>query len=182
MTSLSSFFFFFLRIRRPPRSTLFPYTTLFRSAVRRSPSSRGWSAPPGCSSGSASRSATTRRNQQLHRRGAAGGSAQHSRVLQANSRAAQREPRAIGDVGRRCRQGARRAGRRRSRSRPQGQAVECAELPPADVPAPTHAALTSTTLLPARKTCLSLRCRRSCLGQRRVAPPAVVRSTLSSTV
>src|SRR2546430_15063045 len=25
------FFFFFLRIRRPPRSTLFPYTTLFRS-------------------------------------------------------------------------------------------------------------------------------------------------------
>src|SRR2546426_11928122 len=29
---LSSFFFFFLMIRRPPRSTLFPYTTLFRSA------------------------------------------------------------------------------------------------------------------------------------------------------
>src|SRR3982750_4923498 len=28
------FFFFFLMIRRPPRSTLFPYTTLFRS--------RGW--------------------------------------------------------------------------------------------------------------------------------------------
>src|ERR1041385_7460798 len=28
---LSSFFFFFLMIRRPPRSTLFPYTTLFRS-------------------------------------------------------------------------------------------------------------------------------------------------------
>src|SRR2546430_15702235 len=27
-------FFFFLMIRRPPRSTLFPYTTLFRSAVR----------------------------------------------------------------------------------------------------------------------------------------------------
>src|SRR5438067_6869324 len=26
-----SFVFFFLRIRRPPRSTLFPYTTLFRS-------------------------------------------------------------------------------------------------------------------------------------------------------
>src|SRR3712207_7535325 len=25
--------FFFLMIRRPPRSTLFPYTTLFRSAV-----------------------------------------------------------------------------------------------------------------------------------------------------
>src|SRR6478672_12819410 len=29
--SKSIFFFFFLMIRRPPRSTLFPYTTLFRS-------------------------------------------------------------------------------------------------------------------------------------------------------
>src|SRR5271169_7114869 len=28
------FFFFFLMIRRPPRSTLFPYTTLFRSAEK----------------------------------------------------------------------------------------------------------------------------------------------------
>src|SRR5438034_11676732 len=28
------FFFFFLMIRRPPRSTLFPYTTLFRSKNR----------------------------------------------------------------------------------------------------------------------------------------------------
>src|SRR5216683_3933499 len=27
----SPFFFFFLMIRRPPRSTLFPYTTLFRA-------------------------------------------------------------------------------------------------------------------------------------------------------
>src|SRR2546422_6955228 len=27
------FFFFFLMIRRPPRSTLFPYTTLFRSVM-----------------------------------------------------------------------------------------------------------------------------------------------------
>src|SRR5256885_16663733 len=27
------FFFFFLMIRRPPRSTLFPYTTLFRSVL-----------------------------------------------------------------------------------------------------------------------------------------------------
>src|SRR2546429_6287516 len=34
----SFFFFFFLMIRRPPRSTLFPYTTLFRSAMG---SSRG---------------------------------------------------------------------------------------------------------------------------------------------
>src|SRR2546430_7385491 len=28
---ISYLFFFFLMIRRPPRSTLFPYTTLFRS-------------------------------------------------------------------------------------------------------------------------------------------------------
>src|SRR5688572_33330229 len=32
-TLFSLFFFFFLMIRRPPRSTLFPYTTLFRSAI-----------------------------------------------------------------------------------------------------------------------------------------------------
>src|SRR5258708_28621034 len=32
-SSLQYFFFFFLMIRRPPRSTLFPYTTLFRSLV-----------------------------------------------------------------------------------------------------------------------------------------------------
>src|SRR5438034_11173214 len=32
MSSLSHSFFFFLIIRRPPRSTLFPYTTLFRSS------------------------------------------------------------------------------------------------------------------------------------------------------
>src|SRR2546429_3391875 len=32
-TSCHIIFFFFLMIRRPPRSTLFPYTTLFRSDV-----------------------------------------------------------------------------------------------------------------------------------------------------
>src|SRR3989449_6108423 len=31
MAHSPGFFFFFLMIRRPPRSTLFPYTTLFRS-------------------------------------------------------------------------------------------------------------------------------------------------------
>src|SRR5258706_7335500 len=31
---MSYIFFFFLMIRRPPRSTLFPYTTLFRSTAR----------------------------------------------------------------------------------------------------------------------------------------------------
>src|SRR5439155_27337373 len=34
------FFFFFLMIRRPPRSTLFPYTTLFRSRWPRAQSAR----------------------------------------------------------------------------------------------------------------------------------------------
>src|SRR5256885_6774950 len=33
--SMPALFFFFLMIRRPPRSTLFPYTTLFRSLRRR---------------------------------------------------------------------------------------------------------------------------------------------------
>src|SRR5215208_7635413 len=37
----SLFFFFFLMIRRPPRSTLFPYTTLFRS-VPRGPAQLGY--------------------------------------------------------------------------------------------------------------------------------------------
>src|SRR5690349_25118387 len=31
------FHFFFLMIRRPPRSTLFPYTTLFRSGLVKTP-------------------------------------------------------------------------------------------------------------------------------------------------
>src|SRR4030066_580892 len=35
------FFFFFLMIRRPPRSTLFPYTTLFRSGRSRPGRARG---------------------------------------------------------------------------------------------------------------------------------------------
>src|SRR6266496_5956298 len=38
------FLFFFLMIRRPPRSTLFPYTTLFRSPCR--PGS--WPGPAPC--------------------------------------------------------------------------------------------------------------------------------------
>src|SRR5215216_7788724 len=34
---VTRFSFFFLMIRRPPRSTLFPYTTLFRSRAQRRP-------------------------------------------------------------------------------------------------------------------------------------------------
>src|SRR6266481_8062447 len=37
MTSFFNLIFFFLMIRRPPRSTLFPYTTLFRSTFNESP-------------------------------------------------------------------------------------------------------------------------------------------------
>src|SRR2546421_12696293 len=39
-------FFFFLMIRRPPRSTLFPYTTLFRSQSRQA-NGAGVAARPG---------------------------------------------------------------------------------------------------------------------------------------
>src|SRR6266508_4967158 len=42
-TFIVPFFFFFLMIRRPPRSTLFPYTTLFRSRAGRG----GLAARPG---------------------------------------------------------------------------------------------------------------------------------------
>src|SRR2546421_9186870 len=48
MLCMSSFCFFFLMIRRPPRSTLFPYTTLFRSADPGvAEGADEFSAPPG---------------------------------------------------------------------------------------------------------------------------------------
>src|SRR5712675_3048077 len=55
------FFFFFLMIRRPPRSTLFPYTTLFRPRPSTMRSSTSSTAGPrivtaGCSASAASRS------------------------------------------------------------------------------------------------------------------------------
>src|SRR2546429_2512419 len=43
--SIASALFFFLMIRRPPRSTLFPYTTLFRSSWP--PRSRSGARPCG---------------------------------------------------------------------------------------------------------------------------------------
>src|SRR6476620_12227952 len=57
-------FFFFLMIRRPPRSTLFPYTTLFRSccaparwrATPRPPRARNGTAVRRTRSGRAARS------------------------------------------------------------------------------------------------------------------------------
>src|SRR3712207_8807938 len=65
-------FFFFLMIRRPPRSTLFPYTTLFRSryvtwstCARKSSSAFNltvttWSAKGFCSSGPRTATCTVR--------------------------------------------------------------------------------------------------------------------------
>src|SRR5256885_11801995 len=41
------FFFFFLMIRRPPRSTLFPYTTLFRSSASDDRTVRVWDVASG---------------------------------------------------------------------------------------------------------------------------------------
>src|SRR2546422_11595732 len=43
-------FFFFLMIRRPPRSTLFPYTTLFRSQEHRAFQGGDTREPPRCGS------------------------------------------------------------------------------------------------------------------------------------
>src|SRR2546429_3554847 len=43
--SLPCHFFFFLMIRRPPRSTLFPYTTLFRSLGDQRPHVHAAGAP-----------------------------------------------------------------------------------------------------------------------------------------
>src|SRR3712207_9246927 len=64
---MSDCMFFFLMIRRPPRSTLFPYTTLFRSrcdaswspeASWCSPTSRDRSDRMPCSAGSDGRTIT----------------------------------------------------------------------------------------------------------------------------
>src|SRR5256885_10269535 len=43
-----SIFFFFLMIRRPPRSTLFPYTTLFRSTRAACGSAPSTASPTAC--------------------------------------------------------------------------------------------------------------------------------------
>src|SRR5947209_14728741 len=63
---LTTYYFFFLMIRRPPRSTLFPYTTLFRSRRhgdvapdRRQVGRCGWCCEWGdCRSGGADRKST----------------------------------------------------------------------------------------------------------------------------
>src|SRR2546429_8939507 len=63
------FFFFFLMIRRPPRSTLFPYTTLFRREPRRRP--RPVDGRDGLRPLSPARRASARPRRRALRRGAA---------------------------------------------------------------------------------------------------------------
>src|SRR5438309_8994327 len=71
---LPSSMFFFLIIRRPPRSTLFPYTTLFRSPGRasragdESPSaaSRGWRTAAPCAASTRSEEHTSELQSQFH--------------------------------------------------------------------------------------------------------------------
>src|SRR5712675_2954038 len=69
-----SFFFFFLMIRRPPRSTLFPYTTLFRS--RRGGSASGDNGRRCVCSG------VDRPSRQARRRGSSCRSEEHTSELQ----------------------------------------------------------------------------------------------------
>src|SRR5215213_10990074 len=65
------YFFFFLMIRRPPRSTLFPYTTLFRSAPRCWPRrTRRCETPP------------SRRSRPAHRPHSSARSEEHTSELQ----------------------------------------------------------------------------------------------------
>src|SRR2546426_5675168 len=76
--ALSIFLFFFLMIRRPPRSTLFPYTTLFRSLAARRAARRPGSHPghetlqagePRVEAGLHGRAARGRRHDRWHGRG-----------------------------------------------------------------------------------------------------------------
>src|SRR2546430_8082871 len=74
--------FFFLMIRRPPRSTLFPYTTLFRS-------DRCWSDParsaPSSGRDRASGTGTARRCRPCPARAGTARSEEHTSELQSQS-------------------------------------------------------------------------------------------------
>src|SRR2546430_10450243 len=64
-----SFFFFFLMIRRPPRSTLFPYTTLFRSSCSCGADRSTFTTRTSCrrpASSSAARTAQDRKSTRLN--------------------------------------------------------------------------------------------------------------------
>src|SRR2546430_10111962 len=73
-------------IRRPPRSTLFPYTTLFRSRWRREPRSRRGRVPPGALRQEGARHPRERvRGDQSLRLGGTGRSEEHTSELQSQS-------------------------------------------------------------------------------------------------
>src|SRR5215471_20050621 len=59
-------FFFFLMIRRPPRSTLFPYTTLFRSRTTTSCPAAQTTNPTSVSVGSRPRTLAVRTRSEEH--------------------------------------------------------------------------------------------------------------------
>src|SRR3712207_8048926 len=77
-----SLHFFFLMIRRPPRSTLFPYTTLFRSPSPCSRRSRLPRTPRGRARAPRRRSSASRRRSCRSRASAARRSEEHTSELQ----------------------------------------------------------------------------------------------------
>src|SRR2546430_3238189 len=70
-------------IRRPPRSTLFPYTTLFRSPPKTSPTSTAFSS--GCCRRGGPSPATTPRRTSPKRRATPPRSEEHTSELQSQS-------------------------------------------------------------------------------------------------
>src|SRR2546430_3388604 len=74
--------FFFLMIRRPPRSTLFPYTTLFRSPVGQA-DARLPDTQEGQALGRADRARATSREEEVER--SDGRSEEHTSELQSQS-------------------------------------------------------------------------------------------------
>src|SRR5260221_1898546 len=79
-------FFFFLMIRRPPRSTLFPYTTLFRSARVRPPAARREAARGGAGTVPGTEAVGAGQDRGLRRRfGGRTRSEEHTSELQSHS-------------------------------------------------------------------------------------------------
>src|SRR6267142_4124421 len=113
------YFFFFLMIRRPPRSTLFPYTTLFRSRSLR-PSQRGRhpgsasrgsprSRPPAISCGGLARASLLPRRAASSDLGRAGPARERGPPTPGRGRCA-RDPGGIADSEGACAGGNRRVG------------------------------------------------------------------------
>src|SRR5438105_12604307 len=61
-------FFFFLTIRRPPRSTLFPYTTLFRSSTNATPAGSRSGSPGGATTATSWRTRSEEHTSELQSR------------------------------------------------------------------------------------------------------------------